>query len=105
MTKRKFFIIDADYIIEKEKTKIRIWGKDEKGKNGVLFFEERPYFFVLPKNEADAIFDIQKLLTEKKIQVEKIEKVKMKLAGKERDFIKIVCKRPEIGRASCRERV
>jgi DNA polymerase elongation subunit (family B) len=45
----KFFIFDADYIVEGGKTKIRIWGKDEKGRNGVLFFEEKPYFFVLPK--------------------------------------------------------
>jgi DNA polymerase I/DNA polymerase-2 len=90
----KFFILDTDYIVEGGKTKIRIWGKDEKGKNGVLFFEEKPYFFVLPKNEKEAILDIQKILAEKKIKVEKIESTKMKLAGKERDFIKIVCKRP-----------
>jgi DNA polymerase elongation subunit (family B) len=90
----KFFILDADYTVEGGKTKIRIWGKDEKGKNGVLFFEEKPYFFVLPKNENEAISDIQKLLTERKIKIEKIEKAKMKLAGEEKDFIKIVCKRP-----------
>jgi DNA polymerase I/DNA polymerase-2 len=90
----KFFILDADYIVEGGKTKIRIWGKNEKGENGVLFFEEKPYFFVLAKNENEAISDIQKLLTEKKIKVEKIETTKMKLAGEEKDFIKILCKKP-----------
>jgi len=90
----KFFIIDTDYIVEQGKTKIRIWGKNEKGKNGILFFEEKPYFSVLPKNGKEAISDIQKLLTKKKIKIEEIEKTKMKLAGREKDFIKIVCKRP-----------
>ena len=90
----RFFILDADYIVEEGKTKIRLWGKDEKGRNGVLFFEEKPYFFVLPRSESEAISDIQKLLAQKKIKVEGIEKAKMRLAGEQKDFIKIVCKRP-----------
>jgi DNA polymerase I/DNA polymerase-2 len=90
----KFFILDTDYIVEGEKTKIRIWGKDERGRNGVLFFEEKPYFFVLAKNEKEAMLDIQKLLEEKKMSVERIEMSKTKLAGEEKDFIKIICKKP-----------
>jgi DNA polymerase I/DNA polymerase-2 len=90
----KFFILDTDYIVKEGKTKIRIWGKNEKGKNGILFFEEKPYFFVLPKNKSEAILDIQKILAEKKIKFKKIETTKMKLAGEERNFIKIFCKKP-----------
>jgi len=90
----KFFILDTDYIVKEGKTKIRIWGKNEKGKNGILFFEEKPYFFVLSKNKSEAILDIQKILAEKKIKFEKIETTKMKLAGEERNFIKIFCKKP-----------
>jgi DNA polymerase I/DNA polymerase-2 len=89
-----FFVLDADYIVEGGKTKIRIWGKDEKGRNGVLFFEEKPYFFVLPKKIEEALFDIQEILTKNKIKIEKIEKTTMKLNGKEREFLKIVCKKP-----------
>ena len=92
--KIKFFLLDADYFVEGGETKIRLWGKTEKGKNAVLFFKEDPYFFVLPKDFKKALSDIKKLLDKKKIKVKKIEKVKMKLNGKEKDFLKIVCSKP-----------
>jgi DNA polymerase elongation subunit (family B) len=94
MGKTKFFILDADYIVDKEETKIRLWGKDEKGENGVLFFKENPYFFVLPKEKERAISEILDILKQKKIKIEKIVKTKRKLLGKESDFLKIVCKKP-----------
>jgi DNA polymerase elongation subunit (family B) len=94
MGKTKFFILDADYIVEKEETKIRLWGKDEKGKNGVLFFKENPYFFVLPKEKDKAISEILEILKQKKIKIEKIVKTKRKILGKENDFLKIVCQKP-----------
>ena len=92
--KIKFFLLDADYFVEGGETKIRLWGKTEEGKNAVLFFKEDPYFFVLPKDFKKALSDIKKLLDKKKIKVKKIEKVKMKLNGKEKDFLKIVCSKP-----------
>ena len=94
MEKLKFFILDADYIVEKEETKIRLWGKDENGKNGVLFFKENPYFFVLPKERERAISEILEILKQKKIKAEKIVKTRRKLFGKESDFLKIVCQKP-----------
>jgi DNA polymerase I/DNA polymerase-2 len=92
--KIKFFLLDVDYIVEKGETKIRLWGKTEEGKNAVLFFEEYPYFFVLPKDLKKALFDIKDLLSKKKIKVKRIEEVKMRLNGKEKDFLKIICSRP-----------
>ena len=93
----RFFLLDLDYIIDAfGKTKARLFGKDEKGKTMEKVFDFSPYFFVLPEKgkEKEAIKDIEKILSQKKKKIEKIEIVKRKLNGRERNFIKITCFRP-----------
>ncbi len=93
----RFFLLDLDYIIDAfGKTKARLFGKDEKGKTMEKVFDFSPYFFVLPEKgkEKEAIKDIEKILSQKKEKIEKIEIVKRKLNGRERNFIKITCFRP-----------
>ena len=58
LCKTKIFLLDADYIVEGNSTKIRLWGKTEKGERVVVLFETDPYFFVLPQNIEKAIEDI-----------------------------------------------
>ncbi|MCD6177888.1 ribonuclease H-like domain-containing protein [bacterium] len=93
----KFFLLDLDYIIDSlGKTKARLFGRDEKGKLVEKFIDFSPYFFVLPQKgkEKQAIKDIERLLSQKKKKVEKIEITKRKLNGEEKNFIKITCFRP-----------
>ncbi len=90
----KIFLLDADYILEGGKAKIRLWGKSFDGKSAVLFFSPLPYFFVLPKNVNEAKEDIQEILEKEKIKFERIESTKMKLFGKETEFLKIFCQKP-----------
>jgi len=90
----KFFLLDLDYIIDSSgKTKARLFGKDEKGKLIKTLIDFSPYFFVLPEKgkEKEAIKDIEKILSQKKKKIEKIDIVKRKLNGEEKNFIKIIC--------------
>ncbi|MBS7621943.1 ribonuclease H-like domain-containing protein, partial [Candidatus Bathyarchaeota archaeon] len=90
----KFFLLDADYIVEGEKTKIRLWGKTEDGKNAVFFQEADPYFYVLPNDLKGAKSDIEELLKKERLFFKKIEIAKMKLAGNEKEFLKIFAFKP-----------
>ncbi len=93
--KTKFFLLDADYITEKKKTFIRLWGKTEEGKNIVVFVKEEPYFYVLPKNSKQAKEEILALLKEKKKEIKNISLVKRTWMGEEREFLKITCLLPQ----------
>jgi len=87
------FLLDLDYIKEKNSTKARLFVKEKKGKCACLFLEFTPSFLVLPKQgkENEAQRQIEKLLEEKKFKIKKIRKVEKKLKGEEKTFLEISC--------------
>ena len=93
--KLKFFLLDTDYIIEKGISKIRLWGKSADGKNGVIFFDSDPYFYVLPSDIKRAKSEIERALEKKKLRIKGIEEVEKKLNGELRGFLKITCLLPQ----------
>lgn len=90
----KLFILDVDYTTRNDHSLIRVWTKTEKGKTGVLFFENYfPYFFVLPKEVDKALKEILKVLEKEKKLVKEIKISERKLKGELKKVLKIVCKK------------
>lgn len=89
----KIFLINLDYVSEGNKTKARIFGKDEKGELREEFLDFSPHFFVLPApgKEKIALREIEDFLKKKKKEVKKIEIVERKLKGERKNLIKITC--------------
>lgn len=93
--KLRFFLLDADYITEKQTALIRLWGKAATGEHVVVFVQSEPYFYVLPKEPEQAKEKILSLLEKKGKQIKDIQVVKRKLMGEERDFLKVTCFLPQ----------
>ncbi len=99
MERAKFCLLDLDYVVDNDKPVIRLWGKDEKGKSVVVLDRNfRPYFYM--DVSQDLIKDIPRLkkrisqLRDSEGKELDLEARKMKLLGKERDFIKITLQNP-----------
>ena len=75
--KEEFVVIDVDYSLTENKGTVRLWCKNEKGKN-VLVLDStfQPYFYVMPK---------ERKLKEVKKKIEKLdtEKIGAKIIGLE----------------------
>lgn len=96
--REKLLVLDADYILEKNLGVVRLFCKDENGRN-VLILDStfKPYFYVMPKEGklAELKKRIENLETEKVeakiLSVEVVEKI---WEGKKVKLIKIVIDNP-----------
>jgi len=95
--KTEFFLLDADYIREKDKTLVRVFGKTERREKVIALFDCEPYFYVLPDNDiGKAEKDINALLKkEEKVKIKRIERVIKEFDGEKREFLKIICRFPQ----------
>lgn len=87
----KAWLIDIDYITKNEKAVVRMWCKDS---DGVFVAYDRtfePYFYVISDYEPYVKVEDGK----KTIAVERIERVKRKILGKEKDVFKVFAKHPQ----------
>lgn len=94
MERVRFFLLDADYVVEKDGTAVRLWGVTEDWKDIVVLKREDPFFFVEVSSK-EAKQKIQRLLNENGMKVRSIEEVRRKLRGEEKDFLRISCLRPQ----------
>lgn len=89
-------ILDVDYYIEDNKPVIRIWGKDEKGRNiMVLDRDFIPYFYIYPASLTETLKEKLKHLEVEGKKPLKIEERERKLYGKPVKLIKIYIQRPQ----------
>jgi DNA polymerase I len=70
-----------------------------KGKRFYRIYDHsfEPYFYLYTEDIADAKKEVEQLIVEEKgevMKVKRVEKLKMTLAGKERELLKIVCNHP-----------
>jgi len=93
--KLRLFLLDTDYITEKQAALIRLWGKTARGENVVVFVQSEPYFYILPKEPLQAKEEILSLLAEKGKKIKDISQDKRKWMGEEREFLKITCFLPQ----------
>ncbi|MCD6319279.1 MAG: ribonuclease H-like domain-containing protein, partial [Candidatus Desulfofervidaceae bacterium] len=93
--KLRLFLLDTDYITEKQAALIRLWGKTASGENVVVFVQSEPYFYILPKEPQQAKKEVLSLLEEKRKEIRDITVVKRKLMGEEREFLKVTCFLPQ----------
>ena len=96
----RFFILDVEQKEGGEDPEIMIWGRTENGENALVLDRSfRPYFFVepsdnIPKNElGDLIKKIEELRIDG-MKTEKVEVVRKKYYGKEKEMLKITLTRP-----------
>lgn len=96
----EFCLLDIDYVIEKERPVVRLWGKSKGGKNVLAIDREfKPYFYVdLSERHANnaGIERIKRRISElKDIRgAEKLELIEKKLLGEKRTFLKIILQDP-----------
>jgi len=93
--KIEFFLLDADYVQEKGKVLLRLFGKTEERKNVVAFFDYEPYFYVLTEDPEKAEEEIKALINGKKVKLKRIERIRKDLKGEEKGFLKIFCELPQ----------
>ncbi|UXD21469.1 DNA polymerase [Ignicoccus pacificus DSM 13166] len=103
----KFYIFDVSYEVEMHKPVILMWSIDEKGRRVLLKDPRfRPYFYVIPMNEADIDDLKRKILTlsKPKSPIISIDIQKKKFIGKEITVLRVTTVLPESVR-SYREEV
>jgi len=93
--KVEFFLLDADYVIERDEALVRLFGITEEGKTIASFFQYEPYFYVLSSDAQKAIEEIKALVKKKNVKIKRIEKVKKVLKGENKEFLKIFCNLPQ----------
>ena len=93
MERVRIFLLDADYVVERE-TIVRLWGVTEDGRDVVGLKREDPFFFVEVSSK-EAKGRIEGFLRQKGMEIRTVEEAKRKLRGEERSFLKIVCLRPQ----------
>lgn len=92
--KLKMFLIDADYVEDRKKREVtlRLFGKTKDGKSVVALCQYQPYFYVLPSDVENAKKEIEKMVGDKIMKMEVVERV---LGREKKKFIKIYCKLPQ----------
>lgn len=84
------YLLDVDYLAEKESTVVRLFGRDPDGNFRILIDSEfTPYFYVHYIDPEET-----KKRLEKNELVEKIEEIRMCLLGKESNFFKVYTSKP-----------
>ena len=94
MIGKNAWLIDADYLTQDGKAVIRLWCKDEEGVFVAYDESFEPYFYVLGEvDEEDLDFKIER--KGELISPARVEKVKMKIFGKEREVFKVYARHPQ----------
>lgn len=86
-------LLDIDYITRDDKAVVRLFGreKNSQGGNSIIVMDGgfKPYIYVVP-HDLDICLDQLK-----KLDIPKVEKVKMKDLGREKEFLKVTLKHPQ----------
>jgi len=94
----KFYVLDVSYEVEGNKPVVLIWAVDESGRRVLLKDKNfRPYFYVLPRNDADLSRLEKKILSlsKPKSPILSVEVVDRKLIGRPRKVLKVTTVLPE----------
>jgi len=92
------FVLDVDYVLTKEeKPVIRLFCKDEEGKNFIVYYPKfLPYFYVYCEEEKiDEIVEKIKNLKLQDAKIEAVEIAEKKFYGKKKKFIKVIINNPK----------
>jgi len=91
-----FLLIDCDYIIVDEKPIVRLFGRTREGKSITAFYRGYlPYFYIMPKNEADVIDFLKKRFASMLVKIEEVEKfLSVGYSSKKTKLLKITLKDP-----------
>jgi DNA polymerase I len=86
-------LLDIDYITRDDRAVVRLFGreKNSQGGNSIIVMDGgfKPYIYVVPHDLDPCLEQI------KELDVLKIEKVKMKDLGREKDFLKVTLNHPQ----------
>ena len=101
--KKKVWVYDVDYVPGEKHTAVRMWAVSETGETVILIDRSfRPYFYVELASQwksrertTDAMQMIRGLNGLLGNIITKVETVKKRLLGEEREFIKITVQKPE----------
>jgi DNA polymerase, archaea type len=93
METKRMVLLDIDYITKGEKAVVRLFGKEKTGEDGnsIIVMDNgfKPYIYVEPHDPRVCQEQIEEL------DVQKVEKVKMKDLAVEKDFLKVTFKHPQ----------
>ncbi|MEM3362342.1 MAG: DNA-directed DNA polymerase [Candidatus Anstonellaceae archaeon] len=93
LKKRSAILLDTDYIIKNERTVVRLLLKAKK--TFYLYDRYLPYFYVdAPWSEAQKILSIKKIQNGREIKPIKIEPIKQKIKGREKEVLKLYFRYP-----------
>jgi len=96
MAQMRAWLLDADYITKNGKAVIRLWCKDDTGKNVVVFDPNfKPYFYAIGKRSADDIMEVRATRYDETIRPKKVEKVKKRDFGVEIEAFKVTVVHPQ----------
>ena len=94
MIEKFAWLIDLDYLTQDGKAVVRLWCKDENGIFVAYDDSFEPYFYVLGEvNENDLSLKIER--KGELISPERVERVKMKVFGKEKEVFKVYARHPQ----------
>lgn len=94
MIERVAWLIGVDYITQNERAVVRLWCKDEEGVFIAYDASFEPYFYVLGDvDEGDLNLKIER--RGELISPERVERVRMRIFGKEREVFKVYAKHPQ----------
>ncbi|MBI4362366.1 MAG: ribonuclease H-like domain-containing protein [Euryarchaeota archaeon] len=91
------FLLDADYITERERAVVRLWCRDSRGRRRVVLdpsFE--PYFYAVPRGGATAA-DLERAVgyrRDEALSPRRVEPVKKRLFGRPQDALRVVAHHP-----------
>lgn len=81
------FLLDADYVTREDKAVIRLWCTNDEGDFSVLDENFEPYFYVIPKDNVDSLYELEKVI--------RIEEVSKKEFGKPIRTFKVFAEHPQ----------
>lgn len=89
MERKKFALLDIDYITKNHKPVIRLFGKLADGRSIIALDRNfKPYIYIQP-------YDVRKCKDElRRLELKKIEIINKKDKGKEKEFLKIILNHP-----------
>ncbi len=93
MESKKFVLLDIDYITEKDRAVIRLFGKlkgHEEGKSIIALDKSfEPYIYIIPNDEEQCIEDLNEF------DINRISWARKKYLGESKDFIKLILNHPQ----------
>lgn len=93
MEMKRFVLLDIDYITEKDKAVIRLFGKlkDENEGKSVIVLDKsfKPYIYVVPYDKDECMRDLNEL------DIDMVSKINKGYMGKSQEFLKVVLNHPQ----------